>query len=133
MTNKNIVTTPTDERALRLLARFKRAIAVKMKGYWLCGGHRIAQATARRLVDKGLAEHPEGDRTLILPTRAGWRKPTALEPADSNGALRWEEAAGPRQTWDDEAREPESWAPPDLRDEISDMPVPVDKAMEDGS
>ena len=119
------MTSAADERALRLLARYGRAAAAPFRGYWICGGSRLAQATVRRLVDAGLARHE--DRVTVVPTRAGQREPAS--DAEVGLDLSYEERWGSRRGAPaDEPDDAETWAPPAYLDGDGD-PVPVDEAM----
>lgn len=117
--------TPTDRRALDLLSRNGRAVAVPYRGYWLCGGYRIAQVTVRRLVEAGWAYH-EGPRA-IRSTQAAPANDGEVAPDGPVEDLRWEEPtlAAPTVDGDDAP-----WAPPDWS--LDDgRPVPVDEAFDD--
>lgn len=122
--------TPTDKRAIALLVRYGGASSTT-RGYWLCGGHRIAQVTVRRLVRSGHArpcpEHPCG---RCLPTDA------AVSAADTRHLPRsWREvledeavAAGTFCNYRPYDPEDEPEPLPERRD-AHDGPVPLDQLI----
>lgn len=118
--------TPNDRAALLRLVAAGRAVVVRFKGHWLCGGQPLAQASVRRLADRGLArEEPVG---VLVPTVQGLAEakrinPRAGEPQDPRDPVTARSVARP-EPGQDPARE-ETWqledgaepySPPDPRD-----------------
>lgn len=116
--------TPRDKRALALLAKYGSAVVVQYRGYWLSGGHRIAQLTIRRLLKSGFLETNGVSRVGI--TREGIAH---SDPVDLPGGPP-EEDDGPDELPLVQVEEEEVWTPPDVRDD-ADNPVEVDRFFQE--
>ena len=132
--------TEADRRGLARLVRSGRAVVVRFKGHWLCGGEALAQATVRRLVQQGFAkEDPVGvvhptERGIVAAGDAGRRSPSFLADQDVAETVRGkiahpDDRGGDEEEWFTDGAEP--WSPPDVRNG-DDVPVALDAAMEEG-
>lgn len=116
--------TPTDKRGAMLLAKYGQATVVPFKGYWLCGGNRIAQITVTRLLRRGMARKESSK--LVVSTALAESRLEIIEAIEMDNSLLWHEIpTTPDYISDDE----DVYTPPDYRTDKDD-PVDVLTALQ---